>query len=85
MESKPSRQEAPSLLARMLMAEVPKVWAIPFGWVLIFCWLPFRMAAQGLEPTPSPSADDRALKTGNQWKVPDVRAPWLPGVSPSRC
>src|ERR1700731_4053986 len=53
MESKPFRQGVPSLLVK-----TPKVRTITFGSVLIFCWLPFRMSAQGLESTPSPDAGD---------------------------
>jgi tetratricopeptide (TPR) repeat protein len=82
MESKPFRQGVPSLLVK-----TPKVRTISFGSVLIFCWLPFRMAAQGLESTPSPAAGDVAKPSASpapSLASPQPSATATPGTSQSK-
>src|ERR1700732_4772754 len=82
MESKPFRQGVPSLLVK-----TPKVRTISFGSVLIFCWLPFRMSAQGLESTPSPDAGavvSQAATPVPSQASPQPSATATPGASQSK-
>src|SRR5260370_7747264 len=82
MESKPFRQGVPSVLVK-----TPKVRTISCGSVLIFCWLLFRMAAQGLESTPSPAAGDVAKPSASpapSLASPQPSATATPGTSQSK-